>query len=107
MGNQRDAGVPPPGSGSRASHEAAKASPPEASIPNALKAYWPIPINRDNEGLFCDLASEGAATGLLALMTGISEECWCASWMSGIEYELWQARENGPEGTYATQRQAD
>jgi hypothetical protein len=29
------AGVPPSGSGSRASHEAAKASPPKASIPNA------------------------------------------------------------------------
>lgn len=37
----------------------------------------------------CDDASEGAAYGLLALMTGISEECWCAGWMDGLEYRLW------------------
>jgi hypothetical protein len=39
----------------------------------------------------CDTAKEGAALGLLALMAGISEEYWCAAWISGLEYELWQA----------------
>lgn len=37
----------------------------------------------------CDDASEGAALGLLGLMTGLSEEFWCAGWMTGMEYDLW------------------
>ncbi|MFM9849103.1 MAG: hypothetical protein ACKVP3_18305 [Hyphomicrobiaceae bacterium] len=40
---------------------------------------------------FCGTANEGAALGLLALMTGISEEAWCAGWMQDLERELWQA----------------
>lgn len=43
-----------------------------------------------NEVRCCDTA-EGAAVGLLGLMTGISEEYWCAGWMSGLEYDLWCA----------------
>lgn len=39
----------------------------------------------------CGDASEGAALGLLGLMTGLSEEFWCAGWMSGMEYSLWRA----------------
>lgn len=38
----------------------------------------------------CGDATEGAALGLLALMTGISEEFWCAGWMMGLEYSLWR-----------------
>lgn len=71
-----------------------------------LNGGWPIPVSRDNEGMFCDLAEEGAQTGLLALMTGISEETWAAGWMHGIEYSLWRAAEHGHEGTEATERQA-
>lgn len=37
----------------------------------------------------CGDAFEGAALGLLGLMTGISEEFWCVGWMSGLEYTLW------------------
>jgi len=37
-----------------------------------------------------DTAAEGAAAGLLALMMGISEECWCAGWMKGLEFALWR-----------------
>lgn len=33
----------------------------------------------------------GAALGLLGLMTGLSEENWCAGWMLGLEYSLWIA----------------
>ncbi len=51
-----------------------------------------------SEDLFCDLASEGAEAGLLALMTGISEEHWAASWMHGLEFALWRAVEGGPRG---------
>jgi hypothetical protein len=102
-----NSGRAPSGQALVASDGAASVSTLSGFDPSRLEAWWPIPINKDNEGLFCDLASEGAATGLLALVTGISEECWCASWMSGIEFELWRAREFGPEGTYATQRQAD
>lgn len=76
------------------------ADPADASsrsgIPDALECWWPIPISRDTEGLFCDLASEGAATGLLALMTGISEEYWAASWIMGLEYSCWRAISRGP-----------
>jgi len=48
-----------------------------------------IPINPND--VMCDQADEGAALGLLGLMTGISEEFWCAGWMSGMEYDLWLA----------------
>lgn len=37
----------------------------------------------------CSDAAEGAALGLLGLMTGISEEYWCAGLMSGMQYDLW------------------
>lgn len=46
----------------------------------------------ETDHLFTDTASEGAALGLLALITGISEEFWCAGWMDGIEYRLWQVK---------------
>lgn len=39
----------------------------------------------------CEDTSDGAAVGLLGLMKGISEEYWCAGWMSGLEFDLWQA----------------
>ena len=106
-----DNGVTPTGSGCQPSASAANASS-QSGIPNAsaLPAWWPIPVSKDNEGMFCDHPSEGAATGLLALMTGISEDNWCASWMSGLELALWRARENGPLGDgqgWITQRQCD
>lgn len=46
-----------------------------------------IPFNTDD--VRCGAADEGAALGLLGLMTGISEEFWCAGWMSGLEFSLW------------------
>jgi hypothetical protein len=45
--------------------------------------------------LFAEDAEEGARYGLLALMTGISEESWCAGWLSDLEYICWTAREGG------------
>jgi hypothetical protein len=44
----------------------------------------------------CEDAADGAQLGLLALMTGISEEYYCAGWMMGLEFDLWRARETGP-----------
>jgi hypothetical protein len=41
-------------------------------------------------------AAHGAELGLLALMTGISEEHYFAGWMTGLEFDLWRARETGP-----------
>lgn len=29
-------------------------------------------------------------------MSCISERCWCAMWLNGLEYVLWDALENGP-----------
>ncbi len=40
----------------------------------------------------CDTADEGAAIGLLALMTGLSEEHWCAGWLDGLEFSLWHVK---------------
>lgn len=41
---------------------------------------------------------EGAADchPLSQLMSDISEECWCASWLIGTEFVLWEAVLNGP-----------
>ena len=41
--------------------------------------------------VMCDQADEGAAVGLLALMSGLSEEHWCAGWINGNEFSLWNA----------------
>lgn len=37
-----------------------------------------------------------AALTLQELMSEISEECYCASWLSGLEFDLWRAVEEGP-----------
>lgn len=36
---------------------------------------------------------------LADLMSDISEECWCAGWMSGLEFTLWRII-NGGERQY-------
>jgi hypothetical protein len=54
-----------------------------------------------------DTAAEGAALGLLGLMTGISEEYWCAGWLKGLEFDLWDAQPNSTHGHgVITERQA-
>ena len=35
---------------------------------------------------------DAARWGLVALMSAISEDCWCATWMSGNEYALWKVK---------------
>lgn len=45
--------------------------------------------------LFCGDGSEGARWGLLALMTGLSEACWVAGWMDGLEVALWRLADLG------------
>lgn len=65
----------------------------------------PLPVDPDE--IRCDLASEGAALGLLGLMTGISEESWCAGWMSGLEFSLWNVEAGTHYGQeIITERQA-
>jgi len=32
---------------------------------------------------------------LYELMSEISEECWCAGWINGNEYAIWEAMQNG------------
>jgi hypothetical protein len=49
----------------------------------------PIPVDADL--CFCSTAQEGAALGLLGLMTGISEQNWCAGWLLDLEFRLWDA----------------
>lgn len=64
-------------------------------------------ILNDPNDIECDLAEEGAALGLLGLMKGISEEFWCAGWMSGMEYDLWRAEAGKRWGQGSlTERQA-
>lgn len=68
------------------------------------------PLAGDPSSYFTDTPDEAAAMGLLALMTGLSEELWCAGWISGLEHSLWHARERGsaPFGMgEITQRQCD
>jgi hypothetical protein len=55
----------------------------------------------------CDTAAEGAALGLLGLMSGISEEYWYASWLRGLEFDLWNVAANTKYGHGTiTERQA-
>lgn len=57
--------------------------------------------------VFCEDTEEAAAIGLLALMTGISEEFWCASWLIDLEYSLWDATTDTKFGRRTiTKRQA-
>ena len=44
-----------------------------------------------NPGERCETTAEGAALGLLGLMSGISEEYWCAGWLTSLEFDLWNA----------------
>ena len=50
--------------------------------------------------LLCDCPEDGAKLGLLALMAGISEECWCAGWMADNEFSCWQAAATGRAQNY-------
>ena len=63
-----------------------------------------------NVDLMCDSPKEGAEFGLLALMAGISEECWRAGWMDRNEFACWKAAETGLAQDYGlngiTARQA-
>lgn len=64
-----------------------------------------IPVEPDL--VFCDQSDEGAALGLLGLMTGLSEEHWCSGWMSGLEFSLWEAKAGDRFGQgVITERQA-
>lgn len=53
---------------------------------------------------------EGAAAGLFALMSGISEGCWSAGWLRGLDRACWEAVEQGGLAAYGqgaiTPRQA-
>lgn len=42
-------------------------------------------INCPVENAYCDGPDEGAALGLLGLMTGISEEYWCAIFLRSFD----------------------
>ena len=46
----------------------------------------------DFDRYVCGTAQSGAAQGLLALMCGISEDCYCAGWMMGLEDALWNVQ---------------
>jgi hypothetical protein len=64
-------------------------------------------ISIDPELVSCGDAAEGAALGLLGLMTGISEEYWCAGWMTGLEHSLWRVTAGTAYGQgIITERQA-
>ncbi len=39
--------------------------------------------------------SEDKVDELISLMSGISEDCWAAGWIEGLEYTLWQLMQNG------------
>jgi hypothetical protein len=37
----------------------------------------------------------GKAAALAEAMSDISEECWCAAWLMGCEYDLWRMLRDG------------
>jgi hypothetical protein len=39
---------------------------------------------------------EAATMSLFMLMNGLSEKCFGGSWVAGVEYSLWDYRQNGP-----------
>jgi hypothetical protein len=45
--------------------------------------------------MYDELENEQGA--IADFMSEISEEAWCAGWMSGLEYALWDALINGPQ----------
>ena len=57
----------------------------------------------DNREWYCDTPEEAAQMSLLALMSGISELCWCAGWMMGNENACWRAAESGDAMEYGQQ----
>lgn len=44
----------------------------------------------ENVDLFGGDCYDAGRWGLVALMSAISEECWCASWLNNNEYALWK-----------------
>jgi hypothetical protein len=36
------------------------------------------------------------AEQLADYMEALSEDCWCATWMDGLDFALWYALQNGP-----------
>ena len=52
--------------------------------------------------LRCSSTSEGATIGLLALMTGISQEFHREEWHPGLEYDLWRAQHGVVPSHHAT-----
>lgn len=80
------------------------------SVPATARAGGEGMIGIDPNEIRCDLAEEGAALGLIGIMTGISEENWCAGWLSGLEYELWRFATGERTGSFGmnqiTERQA-
>jgi hypothetical protein len=62
----------------------------------------------DIKNLFCDSPEQAAAIGLRALMTGISQDGWCAAWMSKLAYDLWKIQAGTWYGRcLITERRAD
>ena len=51
-----------------------------------------------NPGERCDSAAEGAARGLLGLISGISEEYWYAGWLTCLEFDLWDVQAGSKYG---------
>ncbi|WP_448208206.1 hypothetical protein [Azospirillum sp. sgz302134] len=63
-----------------------------------------IPVDPDE--CFCGAPDEGAALGLLGIMTGISENLWCAGWLTGLERILWEACQTPGRNSVTTARQS-
>lgn len=64
----------------------------------------PYPDYSDTHGAGCPV--EAAMMGLYAIMSGISEECWCAGWLNGNEAALWPPRAMRYGQGEVTERQA-
>jgi len=43
----------------------------------------------------CPTHEELVGDALLRLMSDLSEDCWCAGWMTDLEFTLWEAMRTG------------
>lgn len=58
-----------------------------------------IEVDGDDREVLClsKAQDRAAAIALASEMSRISEDCWCASWLSGLAYDLWNfIHERGP-----------
>jgi hypothetical protein len=66
----------------------------ELEVHNGVRTKNPLVCKRRT--LLMKIRRNESVNRLKALMSDISERCWCAGWLVDTEYVLWDAVINGP-----------